>query len=328
MPPPSVNIVPSARPGTLQASFDNNNNNTQDSGSHMSQTSGPLFPENRLSISSASDQEICDQEIRNITRTHTPLETSTLMMSPRPGSSATVDYSTKGDPAQPAYSPLSGWAHEQQLILNTHNYLLPDSSGRRIYDIPASQHQSFMLGNGHAAYQIKLENMEAILETNTFLMDRLTGQFHAVYEDGYRQMATTPMLLHLWQSRQLIAKLDETQQQFGLPSKADASAASQCLPKSVNQRSQSHTQDAADDEAVPDIMDEPAQPKAIVYLEASFSLERPVCRLKMDKRLEVHNNYIYAVSNRMHKIDLINRLKKSCLMPKKQSPEYPLRLTS
>ena len=51
-----------------------------------------------------------------------------------------------------------------------------------------------MLGNGHAAYQIKLENLEAILETNTFLMDRLAGQFHAVCEDGYNAKATTPMV--------------------------------------------------------------------------------------------------------------------------------------
>ena len=58
-------------------------------------------------------------------------------------------------------------------------------------------------------------------------------------------------------------------------------------------------------------MDEPAPPRAIVYLEPSFSLERPVYRLKMDERLEVHNNYISAISNRMHKVDLISRLKKS-----------------
>ena len=78
------------------------------------------------------------------------------------------------------------------------------------------------------------------------------------------------------------------------------------------QRSQSHNQEAAnDDEAVPNLMDEPAQPRAIVYLEPSFHLQRPVHRLKMDERLEVHNNYISAISNKMHKIDLINRLKKS-----------------
>ena len=31
----------------------------------------------------------------------------------------------------------------------------------------------------------------------------------------------------------------------------------------------------------------------------------------MDERIEVHNNYISAVSNKMCKIDLINRLKRS-----------------
>ena len=119
-------------------------------------------------------------------------------MSPRPGSGATLDYSTQGDIYQPTYLPLLGLACKQQLILNTCSYLLPDGFGRRIYDIPSSQCQSLMLGNGHTAYQIELENLEAVLETNTFLMDRLTGQFHAVYKDGNRQMATTPMLLHRW----------------------------------------------------------------------------------------------------------------------------------
>ena len=63
-----------------------------------------------------------------------------------------------------------------------------------------------------------------------------------------------------------------------------------------------------DDEAVPNLTDDPAPPRAI---EPSFSLERPVHRLEMDERLEVHSNYISAISNRMHKVDLISRLKKS-----------------
>ena len=67
-----------------------------------------------------------------------------------------------------------------------------------MYDIQAPQHQPFMLGRHNAVYQIELENLEAILETNTLLMDRLIGQFHAVYQDGYKQMVTTPMLLHPW----------------------------------------------------------------------------------------------------------------------------------
>ena len=134
---PPVNTVPPARAGMLQVFL---NHSTQDSGSHISQMSGPIFTEDRLSTSSGSDQDVCDQEVRNITRTCTPSETSILVMSPRPGSRATVDYSTQADPDQPAYSPPSGLAHEQQFIINTLNYLLPDGSGRRISDIPASQH--------------------------------------------------------------------------------------------------------------------------------------------------------------------------------------------
>ena len=86
---------------------------------------------------------------------------------------------------------------------------------------------------------------------------------------------------------------------------ADASpvrqqAVSRCLPQSMIQRSQSHKQDAAnDDEAVPDLTDEPAQPRDIVYLESSFSLEGPVHRLKMDERLEVHNDKVCNLQQRI-----------------------------
>ena len=53
-----------------------------------------------------------------------------------------------------------------------------------------------MLENGHTAYQFELPNLEPILETSTFLIDGITGKFHADYEDGYRQMATTNRLLY------------------------------------------------------------------------------------------------------------------------------------
>ena len=85
---PPVNAVPPVRAGTPQVFL---NNNTQGSGSHISQMSGPLFTEDRLSTSCGSDQEMCDQEVRNITQTHTPLETSTLVMSARPGSGTTKE---------------------------------------------------------------------------------------------------------------------------------------------------------------------------------------------------------------------------------------------
>ena len=123
-----------------------------------------------------------------------------------------------------------------------------------------------------------------------------------VYNDGYRKMATTPMLLSTWHEGQLVDELEETCTLFGLPPKEAPSparqpAASQHLPPAVIKRSQSHAQNTAgNDEAVPDMNSKPPPPKTVEYLEPSFSLERPVCRLKMDKRLEVHNNFISAIS--------------------------------
>ena len=228
-----------------------------------------------------------------------------------------MDYSTQGDPDQSGHSLVMGLVHEQTSILNTHNYLLLDGTGRRILDIPISERKPFVLENGHAAYQIQLETLEPVLETSTYLLDRLTGQFHVVYEDGYRKMATTPMLLSTWHEGQLVDEWEETHALFGLPPKEAPSparqpATSQHLPPAVIQRSQSCAQNTVEnDEAVPDLNNQPPPPRTVEYLEPSFSLERPVHRLKMDERLEVHNNFISAISNKMHKLDLVCRLKKS-----------------
>ena len=166
------------------------------------------------------------------------------------------------------------------------------------------------MDNGHSAYQIQLKNLEPVLETSTYLIDRLTSQFHAVYDDGYCQMATMPMIWSTWQEGQLVAKLNKTCTHFGFPIKKPTVC--QQVPAVVIQRSQSRFQQAAlEDVAVPELTNQSPHPRTVEYLEPSFSLERPVHRLKMDERLEVHNNFISAISNKMHKVDLIHRLKKS-----------------
>ena len=226
-----------------------------------------------------------------------------------------MDYSTQGDLDQPAHSPMRGIRNQSNSIDNTRNFLLPDGTGRRILDIPISERKPFILDNRHSAYQIQLENLEPVLETSTYLIDRLTGQFHMVYDDGYRQMATTPMIWSTWEEGQLIAELNETHTHFGLPptnTPVKKPAVHQQVPAAVIQRSQSHFQQAApEDIAVPELTNQSPHPRTVEYLEPSFSLERPVRRLKMEERLEVHNNFISAISNKMHKVDLIHSLKKS-----------------
>ena len=123
------------------------------------------------------------------------------------------------------------------------------------------------------------------------------------------------MIWSTWQEGQLVAKLNETHTHFGLPptnTPVKKPAVCQQVPAAIVQRSQSCFQLATlEDVAVPEWTNQSLHPRTVEYLEPSFSLERPVCRLKVDKRLEVHNNFISAISNKMQKVDLICRLKKS-----------------
>ena len=128
--------------------------NMQDLSFHISPISGPLFIEDRLSTSSKWD--ICDQEVTIIICKNTPTRSPAHTIPSRPGSIATVDYSTQGDPDQSGHSLVMGLVHEQTSILNTYNYLLLDGTGRRILDIPISERKPFVLENGHTAYQIQL----------------------------------------------------------------------------------------------------------------------------------------------------------------------------
>ena len=54
---------------------------SQNSGSHLSQMSAPLFTED--STSTDDDQEICDAEVGKITRQQTPLLAITAVMQPK-----------------------------------------------------------------------------------------------------------------------------------------------------------------------------------------------------------------------------------------------------
>ena len=83
--------------------------------------SGPLFTEDRLNTS-GSDQEMCDQEVTTLTEDRTPTRTPVHNAPSRTGSIATVDYSTQGDPDQPAHSPKGGIGNQSNSIDNTRNF--------------------------------------------------------------------------------------------------------------------------------------------------------------------------------------------------------------
>ena len=60
-----------------------------------------------------------------------------------------------------------------------------------------------------------------------------------------------------------------------------------------------------------DTLSKKPAPTTIQYQPPFFNLDRPTMCLTMEKRIQVHHNYISTISNLEHKKDLINRLKRS-----------------
>ena len=89
-----TNIVsPSARADTPQVPFQKLSQNSR---SHLSQLSVPLFTEDRYNTSTDNNKDNFDAEITTVTRWRTQSQATTMVMSPpRPVSTPpTVDYST------------------------------------------------------------------------------------------------------------------------------------------------------------------------------------------------------------------------------------------
>ena len=128
-------------------------------------------------------------------------------------------------------------------------------------------------------------------------MDETSGQFYTVYGNTYQRMSTEPMLKEKWDEGELIDQLAAMRQVFGY---AGLSGSTPCLQHSP----------PASDRQDDCIWEKPA-PKTVQYQPPSFSLDRPMTRLTIEERIQVHHNYISAVSNLEHKKDLINRLKRN-----------------
>ena len=132
-------------------------------------------------------------------------------------------------------------------------------------------------------------------------MDEMSGQFYAVYGNTYQQISTKPMLKQSWGTGELIDKLAVTRQAFGYTGLSGPTP-----PLNQPQPPASTTCNPQDD-----ILSKKPAPKNVQYQLPTFSLERPTERLTMEERIQVHPNYISAISSWEYKKDLINRLKRS-----------------
>ena len=304
---PTHAVPPSpARVGTPQVPFQTL---SQNFGSQLSQSSAPLFTEDRYSTSTDDDQMNCDAEVSKITRQQTPSQVTTIVMSPkRPVSTpSTVNYSTQDDPDQVAPQGNHEYSQNNPTMAtqNTNNYLIPDGSDRCIHDKQDKTLHTGILENGHNAYLVGLSDLKSLLRTCRYLMDEVTGQFYAIYGNSYQGMCTIPRLFHTWEPGQLIDKLAATRCAFSYMGPTGPTPAPQ--PKQPPPAGPIST--AYNEDTIPDLTTQKPPPSTVPYQLPSFNLDRPTRCLKKEKTIEVHHNYISTVSNLEHTKDLINRLK-------------------
>ena len=262
-----------------------------------SRSSAPLFKEDKCSSTSEEESEADEVTFihgkSNGTFSNHQAERPTL-------TPMTSDYTTQGDPdASPSNLFRSNDISDE--FLGTNNFFVPDGSNRRIHQIDNKVFHAGYLENGNNAYLLELLALENVLNTSKFLMDEMSGQFYAVYGNSYQRMSTKPMLRQAWATGDLIDKLAATRQAFGY-----TGLASSTPPLATGTQPTASTSHQPDD-----LLPRQPAPKTVQYQPPSFKLTRPTTCLMMNERIQVHHNYISAVSGLEHKKDLINRLKRS-----------------
>ena len=259
-----------------------------------SQSSAPLFKEDKYSLTSEEESE-ADAEVTFIHGKSHHSGTFANNQTERPTSTPmTSDYTTQGDPdASPSTSKLFRSTVKNDEFLGTNN--------RCIHQIDNKVFHAGYLENGNNAYLLELPALEKMLNTWKFLMDEMSGQFYTVYGNSYQQISMKPMLQQAWATGELIDQLATTRQAFGYTGLAGS------IPPLATVMPPTASTSCQPDDLLPR---QPA-PKTVQCQPPSFKLTRPTTCLTMNERIQVHHNYISAVSSLENKKDLINRLKQS-----------------
>ena len=171
---------------------------------------------------------------------------------------------------------------------------VPDGSNRRIHQIDNKVFHAGYLENSNNAYLLELLALENMLNTCKFLMDEMSGQFYAVYGNSYQRMPTKPMLQQAWATGDLINKLAATKQAFGYTGLAGSTP-----PLAMGMQPTASTSRQPDN-----LLPRQPAPKTVQYQPPSFKLTRLMTHLTKSERIQVHHNYISAVSSLEDKKDL------------------------
>ena len=258
-------------------------------------SSAPLFQEDGYSLTSEEESEVTFTHGRSngtFLNQHAERTTST----PTPS-----DYTTQGDPDASPSSSFKPQDVNDKFLGTKQFFIVPDGSKRQIHQIHNKVFHAGYLENGNNAYLLELPALENMLNTHNFLMDEMSGQVYAVYGNSYQRMSTKPMLQQAWATGEFIDELVATRQAFGYTGLAGSTP-----PLATETQPTASTSQQPDD-----LLPRQPAPKTVQYQPPSFKLTRPMTRLTKNERIQVHHNYISAVSSLEHKKDLINRLKRS-----------------
>ena len=253
-----------------------------------SRSSAPLFKEDKYSSTSEEESEV-DAEVTFIHGRNQPNSTFANNQTERPTSTPTTsDYTTQGDPdASPSTSNLFRSTATDDEFLGTNNFFVPDGSNRCIHQIDNKIFHAGYLENGNNAYLLELLALEKMLNNQKFLMDEMSEQFYAVYSNSYQWMSTKLMLKQAWATRELIDELAAMRQAFGYTRLARSTP-----PLAAGVQPTASTSHQPDD-----LLPRQPAPKTVQYQPPSFKLTRPMMRLTMNERIQVHHNYISVVSS-------------------------------
>ena len=260
-------------------------------------SSAPLFKEDGYNSTSEDESEV-DKVTFIHSKNNGPFsnhQTERPISTPMPS-----DYTTQGDlDASPSNSLKTNDIDNK--FLGTNNFFMPDGSNRWIHQIGNKTFHAGYLENGNNAYLMELPALENMLNTRKFLMDEMSGQFYAVYGNNYQRMSMKPMLRQAWTTGDLIDELAATRQAFGY-----TGLAGPMPPLAMGVQPTASTSCHPDD-----LLPRQPAPKTVQYQPPAFKLTRPTTHLTLNERIQVHHNYISAVSSLEHKKDLFNRLKRS-----------------
>ena len=258
--------------------------------SPISSNSDTMFPED-VNTSTSWDliDPDCDAEVAGITKGQT-----------QPQVDQTVNTNTDSTQARPdrGLEQVSDISLNQNLgTLCNQDFVVADTTGRRLSQIPHKLNYPYLLPNRHSALQLRLPDLLIYLKMDTYLMDVNTGDHFAVYSDRIQKMSVSPKLYSAWGYRQLLQTIQNDAIQFGVNSpQPSTSGVSQSIQTTSRQAQPSPVTQYMQPSA------SPCRPTIVKYEPPAFSLEQPMQMLTRDECNQVLQNHVAAANAVFNKV--------------------------